>query len=380
MSSIERTRFALFDSLRAIAALAVVVFHTAVFSRVLLESRWAVLLAHLNVGVALFFLISGFLLYRPYALALVHGSESSPRLAAYAKRRFLRIVPAYWVALTLLALWPGLPRVLTSDWWVYYGLLQSFGLEWALGGIAPVWSLSVEAAYYALLPLLALAISRFASGRPPQVRVRLALGALCVLGAAGFAFRAASRYTGYVELISSMPAFLHWFAAGMALAVASVWLADDARRSRAARLVIDHPGLCWTLAVFCLSPLSPTPLSGRTAAADAVEHLVYTVVATLVMAPAIFGEGAGGLPRRVLASRALTKIGVASYGIFLWHHPLLTALPRLGLDRLVPGSRFASLVLVIVPLAIACGWLSHRFVEQPAMRLAQRSRAQHREE
>ena len=69
----------------------------------LLESRWAVLLAHLNVGVALFFLISGFLLYRPYALALVHGSEP-PRLAAYAKRRFLRIVPAYWVALTLLAL------------------------------------------------------------------------------------------------------------------------------------------------------------------------------------------------------------------------------------------------------------------------------------
>jgi peptidoglycan/LPS O-acetylase OafA/YrhL len=105
---------------------------------------------------------------------------------------------------------------------------------------------------------------------------------------------------------------------------------------------------------------------------DLSEQVVFAVIAALMMAPAVFGEGAGGLPRRILASPLLTKLGVWSYGIFLWHHPLLGELPGLGADRLVPGSAFLSLTLVILPIAIACGWLSHRFVEAPAMRLGRR--------
>jgi peptidoglycan/LPS O-acetylase OafA/YrhL len=384
----ERTRFALFDSLRALAALSVVLFHSSIFSKLVFESRWGALGAHLNVGVALFFLISGFLLYRPYAVAFVQGSEP-PRLLPYAKRRFLRIVPAYWVALTLLALWPGLQGVLTRDWWVYYGLLQSHRSLWLFGGIAPAWSLSVEVAFYALLPLLAAASARLASGRSPRARTYIALAALAVLGAGGLAFRAASLHAGRSGLLLSLPACLLWFAVGMSFAVASARLSDHPERSRTTQLVIDHPTFCWVLAVtiyvgFCLSPLVPAlkspahatnladALGSPTVATDLAEQLVYSVVAALVIAPAVFGERSGGLPRRILASPALTKIGLWSYGIFLWHHPLLGALPEYGIDRLVPGSRFLSLTLVIVPVAIACGWLSHRFVEAPAMRLGRR--------
>jgi peptidoglycan/LPS O-acetylase OafA/YrhL len=379
------TRFALFDSLRALAALSVVLFHTSIASKGVFESRWGTLGAHLNVGVALFFLISGFLLYRPYAIALVEGSEP-PRLLPYAKRRFLRIVPAYWLALTLLALWPGLQGVLTRDWWVYYGLLQSHRSQWLFGGIAPAWSLSVEVAFYALLPLLAAAIARLASRRSPRARSCIALAALGVLGAGGLVFRAVSLHAGRTGLLLSLPACLLWFAVGMSFAVASARLADHPERSRAARLVIDHSALCFALALavyvgFCLSPLVPTlksaalatsladALGSPTVVTDLAEQVAYAVVAALVMAPAVFGESAGGLPRRLLASPVLAKIGEWSYGIFLWHHPLLGALADRGLERLIPGSPFLSLTVLIVPIAIACGWLSHRLVEAPAMRL-----------
>ena len=201
-----------------------------------------------------------------------------------------------------------------------------------------------------------------------------ACAALALLGCAGLAFRIVSRHTGFVALIPSIPAFLFWFAVGMAFALSNAWLAGRGEHPRLVRLVTDRPGLCWALAAalylaFCLAPGAPAQLSARTAGSDAVEHVVYATIAALVMAPAVFGEGAGGLPRRILASRALTKVGAVSYGIFLWHYPLLAALPRLGLDRLVPGSRFCSALLAIVPVSLACGWLSHRCVELPALRL-----------
>src|SRR5215212_6043566 len=98
-------RFPLFDSLRAIAALSVVAFHAAFFAGMFTsESPLRPYLVRMDVGVSVFFLISGFLLYRPFVRARL-GGEGTPHVGGYAWRRFLRIVPAYWVALTIVALW-----------------------------------------------------------------------------------------------------------------------------------------------------------------------------------------------------------------------------------------------------------------------------------
>jgi peptidoglycan/LPS O-acetylase OafA/YrhL len=72
--------------------------------------------------VGVFFALSGFLLYRPYLAARLAG-RPQPSTRSFLRRRWLRILPAYWVALTVLAIWPGLPGVFTGDWWRYYGLL-----------------------------------------------------------------------------------------------------------------------------------------------------------------------------------------------------------------------------------------------------------------
>src|SRR5438552_10603948 len=151
------TRFPLFDSLRAIAALAVLATHAAVFAGVETSgSRLAPYAARLDAGVAVFFVISGFLLYRPFVRARNRG-ERQPATGPYAWRRFLRIVPAYWVALTVIALWLGTrgPVFTASGIPHYFGVAQAYSESTLGGGITQAWSLTVEIAFYAFLPLWA---------------------------------------------------------------------------------------------------------------------------------------------------------------------------------------------------------------------------------
>jgi peptidoglycan/LPS O-acetylase OafA/YrhL len=129
-----------------------------------------------RLGVRIFFMISAFLLYRPYAMAHLHG-VSEPALRTYAMRRALRILPAYWVALTVLAIWPGLRGVWTENWWVYYGMLQGYWGSTQFSGLTVAWSLTVEVAFYAALPFLALSLgwlghgSRAGGRGPPDLRL-----------------------------------------------------------------------------------------------------------------------------------------------------------------------------------------------------------------
>src|SRR4051794_19182180 len=163
-------RFPLFDALRAIAVLAVVVFHVAGLTGAL--AGWPLGSAALVLGACgplLFFVISGFLLYRPFVAARVRGTPP-PRAGRYARRRALRILPAYWLALTVLAVFPGIVGAFTGDWWRYYLFLQLYS-DRTLGlGIPVAWTLCVEVAFYAVLPAWALAMRRWRPlGRPGGV-------------------------------------------------------------------------------------------------------------------------------------------------------------------------------------------------------------------
>src|SRR5687768_12863876 len=118
-------RFPLFDSVRAFAVIGVFIVHAAHMSNYLGTDPGPRLVSRLDIGVTLFFLLSGFLLYRPLVASRVLGARPV-RTRDYARRRFLRIAPAYWVAITALAIFPGMAGIFTDNWWVYYGLLQNF--------------------------------------------------------------------------------------------------------------------------------------------------------------------------------------------------------------------------------------------------------------
>jgi peptidoglycan/LPS O-acetylase OafA/YrhL len=367
-------RFELFESLRAIAALSVLLHHTGGWSNVNLFAWYGAFTSKLHLGVTLFFLISGFLLYRPHAVQML-GGPAAPPTGDYALRRAFRILPAYWVALTVLSVWPGLRGVFTKDWWVYYGLLQSYRPEWSLRGIGVAWSLSVEIAFYVLLPLVAVVLSWAGRRLDLRDRMRLQLLAFAALGVGSLLFRAAIQDARAWGL--TLPAHSLGFAAGMSTAVVSAWSERRESEWRATRWITAHSGWCWALAAvlfsaMSLSPAFPRPFSDapQSTFAYTAESLIGTVIASLVMLPAVFGEHAGGLPRRVLRSRALSWVGKISYGVFLWHLPLLETLQTRFFSQLSPAPAFVSLALLILPLALGIGWLSWRWIELPALRVA----------
>src|SRR6185503_13192269 len=160
-------RFPLFDSLRAIAALMVICSHIGSFGGVLHEGDalrpWV---GQFAVAVPIFLLISGFLLYRPFAAARLRG-RNRPAIPAYGWRRVLRIIPAYWVAVTLITVWLGSnylfhsgeqPIEVFSPTGVlaYYGFGQVYSASTRGGAIPQAWTIDVEAVFYIALPLYAL--------------------------------------------------------------------------------------------------------------------------------------------------------------------------------------------------------------------------------
>ena len=149
------------------AALSIVLYHVLLFAGAANHDATLAAQSQLVAGLALFFVISGFLLYRPFVVALSRA-DRNPELRAYAWRRFLRIVPAYWVAATITGLITA-PEVFHKPL-VFYGFGQTLSLETNTQGVSVAWTLCLEVMFYVFLPFYALAIRsaarRLASGAP----------------------------------------------------------------------------------------------------------------------------------------------------------------------------------------------------------------------
>jgi peptidoglycan/LPS O-acetylase OafA/YrhL len=369
-------RFPLVDGLRAVAALSVLVTHTAFLSGFNGHGLPGQITARLDIGVALFFVISGFLLYRPFVAARFE-ERPAPRVALYLRRRALRIIPAYWLALTVLAIWPGLLFVHSHDWWVYYGFLQDLRIPWIQGGLKTAWSLCVELQFYLLLPLYALACARWLKGRPLALQARTELGLLALLGALSLWARTLSFADRTPDTISStiVGTFL-WFTVGMAFAVASArWhRTPAAQRPALMRVMATRPGTAWIAAAVLL--LGLTQIGMPTLDLNAYDdndwyfgHLFYAAIAGCFALPAMLGEPVAGrrdLPARVLGWRPIAWLGLISYGIFLWHLPLTEKLLKVQ-DWTSHGSFFV-FTFVIAVVAIACASASYYLVERPLLR------------
>ncbi len=371
-------RFPLIDALRAIAALSVLVFHTA-YSSGATGAWYGRAVGRLEIGVALFFAISGFLLYRPFFAALYAGN---PRIRTrdYLRRRVLRIVPAYWLALTALAIYPGLLGVFTGDWWIYYGFGQIYQLETFVNGIPQAWTLCVEATFYLALPFYALVLRGALRGRPRRTIVAVELTALAVLAVASLVFRTLAIASGPNVVFSWLPGMFGWFAPGMALAVVSVALHEREAPWRPASVVARHPGIAWLAAaaafgVLALTVSAPRPIGTIYTEGESFRlYVLSALVAILLLLPAVAGRDRGGAVRRLLSLPLLAWLGLISYGIFLWHHTLMSWLVDQDVMDWVPGSGFLTLTALTVALAVVCAAGSYYVVERPLLRFKDRRR------
>jgi peptidoglycan/LPS O-acetylase OafA/YrhL len=382
--------FAGFDGLRAIAALGVLVCHVG------LQTGWVgrnpragPWLSRADVGVALFFVLSGFLLYRPFVAARMDG-RSGPGNRRYLRNRFLRIFPAYWLALTVLAVVVDTRgRDDISGWGdivVYYGLLQSYSKADALGGLQQAWTLVNEVAFYLLLPFWAAGAAVLARRLKPRLAVatELAVLALAAAGALGFRLWLHSFQANDPSLGDFDPRFhwivanFHMFVPGMALAVALEW---SRRRDRPLALLEAfrrHPLLCWGVAAVAFWAVS-TQLGlgvqvGATESDQAMaKELLYAVVGIALVLPVALAGAT--LPRslRWLGMRAMVVLGVLSYGIYLWHEGVTDVYRDIANEPVLHGW-FPGVLAVTFLASVVLAGLSYLLVERPALALKDKRR------
>jgi peptidoglycan/LPS O-acetylase OafA/YrhL len=371
-------RFPMLDGVRAIAALSVVVVHVSDRSGFSRHQIAGALTARLNVGVALFFVLSGFLLYRPFVAARIDGLPTTT-VAHYLRRRALRILPGYWVALAVTA---GVGWVTFAlGWWRYVFFLQPYNIYSLFSGINPAWTLAIEVLFYLSLPVWVVVARRMLAGRPRAVQLRAELWAVGALAVFGIAFRAAAALIENGSLwVISYPAHLAWFAGGMGLALLSLWL-EDRPAPRPLRPLVASPAACWGTALLAYLVAayaiglprgigsSPTPLQ------NVAGHVLYLVIAVLVTLPAVVrppagaARGASAAIRGLLGHPLALWLGAISYGIFLYHHPLLDWLVRRGFLDSAPGLPYLDLMVVVVCGTIVMGAASYYLVERPFLRL-----------
>ena len=377
-------RFPMLDGVRAIAALSIVVLHVSDRSGFSQHEIAGALTARLNVGVALFFVLSGFLLYRPFVAARIDGRPAST-VAHYLRRRALRILPGYWVALAVTA---GVGWVAFAlGWWRYAFFLQPYNIYSLFSGINPAWTLAIEVLFYISLPLWVVVARRRLAGRPRAAQLHAELWAVGALAAFGIAFRTAAALIENTSLwVISYPAHLAWFAGGMALALLSLWL-EDRPAPRLLGPLVASPAACWgaALVAYLLAAYasglprglgsSPTPLE------NIVGHVLYLVVAVLVTLPAVAGsparaERSAGVTgtvssaiRGLLGHPLALWLGAISYGIFLYHDPFLDWLIARGFLDSAPGLPYLDLMVVVVGATILMGAASYYLVERPFLRL-----------
>jgi peptidoglycan/LPS O-acetylase OafA/YrhL len=372
-------QFPALDTVRAMGALAVLTTHTAFQTGSYLGSgAWGTFLARLDVGVAIFFVLSAFLLARPH-LARAAAERPAPDLGQYAVKRVLRIAPAYVVTAVLaLSLFPKNAAEGFWQWVSSLFLLDIYTRDKLPHGLTHMWSLAVEVSFYALLPLLMVV----ALGRRRRA-VRPGRILLCLAGMVAITVWWHLSGTPLIDPHVPggtglwLPAYLSWFAVGVGLAMLHVRHQSGDPSAVERRLVelARMPGACWVLVAGLMLAMS-TPMAGPvlfvagTPSESLVKNLAYSVIGGLIVLSGAFANPDRAFGK-VMSNRLLRHLGHISYGIFCLHLSLISLVLWSTPYRLFGGDGFQVWVLTLAASIVAAEVL-YRVVELPALRLGRR--------
>jgi peptidoglycan/LPS O-acetylase OafA/YrhL len=320
MTPIKLPRLPALDALRGFGAAVVVLGHVGFATGAVGMPYWGWWLSRSEVVVSMFFMVSGFVLFRPFAHAKAAGVKPLGT-NKYLLRRFLRITPAYWltviISFTLLLETPAD----LETWARHLTYTQFYGRGHFLPGIGQAWSLTVEAAFYVLLPLLAPLLL----GRRWRPRLTVALCLLLIPVSVAWAWA-----IGHGEL----NVFIHpmWvtsyaacFGTGMALATIEVALLHgNAPRSwRVLKELGGHPW-AWLGIGIGLYAVVATPVGGPRGGLGishgnefAARLVLYAAIAACILIPVALGERTR--LHSVLHAIPMRWLGTISFGLFLWH-------------------------------------------------------------
>jgi len=352
-----RRRYESIEGLRALAAGAILLHHFFLANppaKSLLPYTH-----HLEFGVPVFFVISGFVLYRPW-VDVGLGSIDAGAVLRYARRRVARIVPAFWVALTVAAA-AGLSEGTTGAHpLTYYGFLQVYSIHTAFNGLGVAWSLGTELTFYAILPLLAIGVARIGGKRSAVAAGVLVIGTLGV------------RYISFSQnlpaLAFTLAGTLDWFVIGMALATVAVRHPRLIARVNPAGALITGFGLLILMGALQLPWGVIAYNANPTAGGSITAHLFYGAIGLmLVLAATSAEQRRSGVVPSLLRNRGAIWLGTVSYGIYLWHIPVIGAVTRSVGRGWLPSNSGVQLVVVVLGTTAAAS-LSWILLERPIVR------------
>lgn len=350
------------DGLRALACLMVFAVHFGQKSA--LTATWGPfdlgrLLDSGNTGVALFFILSGFLLSLPYWDALARV-QPWPGVGRFYALRLARIAPAFYLCLVAMVVGN---KLWLEDGWVTDLVLHAAFLANATEATTlsinpPFWTMAVEVQFYLLMPWL-FSLVRGADRRRAVVAL-LVLALFCYGAYAAFARLAPlpPAMTTY-----SLAAHLPHFLLGMATAGALQAHRGQAADKPASRGVL---AAVWGLLLVILS----TPL------ADVLQlpHGRYNlpvVPVLLCLVVALSAKPAAGT--RLVDMRLVRALGTVSYGVYLFHLPVLNVVARtMTTHQIDPQQRWLVFGLGSLLITLVAAALSHLLVERPVLRLVRR--------
>jgi peptidoglycan/LPS O-acetylase OafA/YrhL len=373
--------FPLLDSLRGLAALGVFVLHIAFYLGLGTGTGVAdYLVEHVSnfppPSVVVFFALSGFVLYRPFALERYEQARAGT-MREYTIRRAARILPIYWLVLVVTAVVLHHGYVFSASGVLrYFAFTQVYDGRTFNQGLPVAWSLDVDVAFYACLPLIVLVMRRI----PARTRsgfLRTELLTCLLLYALSTAWQVLAvhlflhqpRWLFAAEL--SLPGSLDIIVCGMALAVLSV-AASDPPGGAIAGLIGERPWLPWLIAVLAYVLIGQIP-GGFQHAHPILSWLLAKqlrcVLAVGALLPLIFGVGRGGPIRSVLATRPVRFLGTLSYGFYLWHLTVIDELARHQFRADYGAVAFVAVSLLITVLLATASWYG---LERPVQRAARR--------
>lgn len=346
--------------MRALAAFNVLMCHA------LLGTRWApvwlIALQDGALGVEFFFVLSGFLLFVPFAKARIEGAPW-PSLRGYAIRRVLRILPAYYVAVVLILLFQrseafasvkGLWTILSHATMTF-----TFSTE-TMKAFSPVfWTLAVEEQFYFLLPFAALLFC-LRGGR---------WIVLATVPLSHFIIFALDRYwpNHYYLLTATLPFRWDGFAFGIFICLSYFRSGRERVGDGVRGWIRALIGLGGLVFPFCVVVLKQHRLIKDDQLVLGLQALGFAVLLWATLSgPKWFGSPWRWKPVRYL--------GLLTYSVYLWHWQVSEQVRHLTEAPTGPGSAFmriATVFVFTVPVAAVSYWL----VEKPFMQLRKRFKA-----
>jgi len=378
-STLASPHLAQADALRALAISLVVIEHVALFGDLHLFGRFQDLAFLGRWAVNCFFVLSGKLLAGQYLRAILRD-RPLPSTSAFYLKRFLRIYPLYAVGIFAGAIVEYVLHGHVAFAWVagHLAFAQGFSLAFRDDPInGPLWTMTIDAEFYLLLPLFAAVVARVVRGATQRRKIGVIVTTLAVITVVSIGYRylafalfpgAQESYALLVIVVRNVVGMAAAFAFGTLLA-----LLEELGVPRRLRFGILASAIGFIAFVGMISVKS----SGHALHAKVWADLV----AAFATAAVLYTLSAIRSPRfsAVLRSKAVAMLATLAYGVYLVHSPILRVLStafvlRFGINAMGSIGYCLVLGLACAFVTIPIAFVLNRFVERPFLRLKGRLR------